>query len=131
MKKKSEVNPFVKTSQMNKFLNGKAYRCYEFMGAIAAEYCGEKGYSFCVWAPNAEGVSVVGDFNGWDTQAHPMNPQESTGIWHTFIKGVEEGQNYKYFIRCKDGTSVYKADPYARFAQKPPETASVIYDLLF
>ena len=123
------INPFIKTSQLNKFLKGKAYRSYEFMGATPAEYCGEKGYSFTVWAPNAESVSVVGDFNGWDTTAHLMAPQENTGIWHAFIKNAEEGQCYKYFIRCKDGTSVYKADPYARYAQLPPETASVIYDV--
>ena len=128
MKVKSDVNPFVKTSQLNEFLSGDSYRCYEFMGAVPAEYCGEKGYSFTVWAPNAESVSVVGDFNGWDTSSHRMNPQENTGVWHIFIKGVKEGQCYKYFIRCKDGSSVYKADPCARFAEHPPKSASVIYD---
>ena len=121
-------NPFIKTSQLNKFLCGKGYRSYEFMGAVPAEYCGENGYSFTLWAPNAESVSVVGDFNGWNTEKDLMNPQESTGVWHCFIKNAEEGQCYKYFIRCKDGTSVYKADPYARYSQLPPETASVLYD---
>ncbi len=128
MNEKKGINPFVKISQLNKFLKGKSYRSYEFMGAIPADFCGEKGYSFSVWAPNAVKVSVVGDFNGWDTNLNPMNPQESTGVWHCFIKDVKEGQCYKYFIQCKDGTSVYKADPYARYAQLPPETASVIYD---
>ncbi len=121
-------NPFINTSQLNKFLNGKNYRSYEFMGAIPAAYGNDRGYSFTLWAPNAKKVSVVGDFNGWDTEAHPMNPQENTGVWHVFIKNVKEGQCYKYFITCKDGQTIYKADPYARYAQLPPETASVIYD---
>ena len=124
----NDVNPFIKTSQLNKFLNGKGYRSYTFMGAVPAEYCGEKGYSFTVWAPNAQSVSVVGDFNGWDTNAHVMHPQESTGVWNCFIKNVQEGQCYKYCIKCKDGTQHLKADPYARYAQLPPETASVTYD---
>ena len=124
----ADTNPFIKSSQLNKFSKGKSYRSYEFMGAIPAEFCGDKGYSFAVWAPNACSVSVVGDFNGWDTDANPMNPQESTGVWHAFVKDVKEGQCYKYFIRMQNGSAEYKADPYARFAQLPPETASVIYD---
>ena len=121
-------NPFITTSQLAQFNNGTNFRCYEFMGAIPSEIYGESGYSFAVWAPNAESVSVVGDFNGWDTESHPMNPQGSSGVWHCFIKGIKDGQCYKYFIRCKDGTILYKADPYARYAQLPPETASVTYD---
>ena len=117
-------NPFITTSQLAQFNNGTNFRCYEFMGAIPSDYCGEHGYSFAVWAPNAESVSVVGDFNGWDIGAHPMNPQGSSGVWHCFIKNIKDGQCYKYFIRCKDGTSLYKADPYARYAQLPSETAS-------
>ncbi len=121
-------NPFITTSQLAQFNNGTNFRCYEFMGAIPSEIYGELGYSFAVWAPNAESVSVVGDFNGWDADAHPMNPQGSSGVWHCFIKGIKDGQCYKFFIRCKDGTTLYKADPYARYAQLPPETASVTYD---
>ena len=123
-----QENPFIKPSQLAQFNNGTNFRSYEFMGAIPAEIYGEQGYSFAVWAPNAMSVSVVGDFNGWDTCAHPMNPQGSSGVWHCFIKNVKEGQCYKFFIQCKDGSTLYKADPYARAAQLPPETASVIYD---
>ena len=124
-----EENPFITTSQLAQFNNGTNFRSYEFMGAIVSEIYGERGYSFSVWAPNAVSVSVVGDFNGWDTGANLMNPQGSSGVWHCFIKGISDGQCYKYFIRCKDGSSVYKADPYARFAQLAPETASVTYDV--
>ncbi len=125
---KKDANRFVKTSQMTEFLNGKGYRSYEFMGALPSECYGESGYSFTLWAPNAEKVSVVGDFNGWDDEKNIMYPQGNTGIWNAFIKNVKEGQCYKYCILCKDGTTVYKADPYARYAQLPPETASVIYN---
>ncbi len=121
-------NPFILSSELSAFNNGTNFRAYKFMGAIPAEIYGDYGYSFAVWAPNAEYVSVVGDFNGWDTNAHPMNPQGSSGVWHAFIKGVTDGQCYKYFIKAKDGSSFYKADPYARFAQLAPETASVTYN---
>lgn len=132
IKKKDTVknkNPFISTSQLAQFNNGTNFRAYEFMGAIPSEIYGECGYSFAVWAPNAKSVSVVGDFNGWDTSAHPMNPQGSSGVWHCFIKNVKEGQCYKFYIETKDGEAVYKADPYARLSQLPPETASVIYDI--
>ncbi len=125
---KSE-NPFISTSQLAQFNSGTNFRAYEFMGAIPSEIYGERGYSFAVWAPNAKSVSVVGDFNGWDTTMHPMNPQGSSGVWHCFVKNVKEGQCYKFYIETKDGSAVYKADPYARLAQLPPETASVIYDI--
>lgn len=131
-KKKDTVkneNPFISTLQLAQFNNGTNFRAYEFMGAIPSEIYGERGYSFAVWAPNAKSVSVVGDFNGWDTAMHPMNPQGSSGVWHCFIKNVKEGQCYKFYIEAKDGTSLYKADPYARLAQLPPETASVTYDI--
>ncbi len=126
--KKAEENPFIPASELKAFNSGTNFSAYKLMGAIKSEIYGESGYSFCVWAPNALSVSVVGDFNGWDVDAHPMNPQGSSGVWHSFIKGVDDGQCYKYFIKCKDGSSIYKADPYARYAQLAPETASVTYD---
>ena len=121
-------NPFLKMSDIAKLLEGNSYRSYKFMGAIKAEYAGDAGYSFTLWAPEARKVCVAGDFNGWNTETHPMNPQENTGVWHCFIKDAKEGQRYKYVITAKNGETFYKADPYARFAQKPPETASVLYD---
>ena len=126
---KEEENPFISASELKAFNSGTNFSAYKFMGAIRTEIYGEQGYSFCVWAPNALSVSVVGDFNGWDVDAHPMNPQGSSGVWHAFIKDVNDGQCYKYFIKCKDGSSVYKADPYARYCQLAPETASITYDM--
>ncbi len=126
--KTTEETTFISASELALFNNGTNFSAYKFMGAIPDEIFGDSGYSFSVWAPNAEYVSVVGDFNGWDISAHAMNPQGSSGVWHTFIKGVTEGQNYKYFIKAKNGTSFYKADPYARFCQLAPETASITYN---
>jgi len=128
-KTRQNENPFIRTSQLSQFNNGENFRSYEFLGAQKGEMFGESGYSFAVWAPNAQSVSVVGDFNGWDTVANPMHPQGSSGVWHCFIKNVTDGQCYKYFIQCKNGEGVYKADPYAHFAQIPPETASVTCDI--
>lgn len=127
-KEKTEENPFISASELSKFNDGTNFSAYKFMGAIPAEIFGDSGYSFAVWAPNADYVSVVGDFNGWDTDAHPMNPQGESGVWHSFIKGITDGQCYKYFIKAKDGSALYKADPYARFCQLAPETASVTYN---
>ena len=121
-------NPFLSASDLSMFNEGSSFDAYRFMGAIPAEIFGDSGYSFSVWAPNAEYVSVVGDFNGWDVNSNPMNPQESSGVWHAFVKGVTDGALYKYFIKAKDGSAFYKSDPYARFCQLAPETASVTYN---
>ena len=91
-------NPFISASELESFNNGTNFHAYRFMGAVKSEIYGDSGYSFSVWAPNAASVSVVGDFNAWDINANPMNPQGSSGVWHSFIKGVKDGQCYKYFI---------------------------------
>lgn len=128
-KRREKENPFIKSEKLKSFNNGTNYHSYEILGAWPSEIYADKGFSFAVWAPNAAYVSVVGDFNDWDTELHPMNPQGSTGVWHCFIKGVKENALYKFFVRDKQGNGYYKADPYARMAQLRPETASVTYDL--
>ena len=128
-KSKKQQNPFISDGQLASFGRGENFSGYDFLGAHPAEIYAESGYSFAVWAPNAQSVSVVGDFNGWDIDANVMNPQGSSGVWHCFIKGVHELQCYKYYIKAKDGSAFYKADPYAFFAQVRPETASVTYDI--
>ena len=126
---KKRKNPFITKAQLESFSNGDNFKSYEFMGGIPSEIYGEKGYSFSVWAPNAKKVSVVGDFNNWDKEANPMNPQGSSGVWHAFVKGASEGQCYKFLITDKEGNEHYKQDPYARFSEVRPKTASVTYDL--
>jgi len=109
---------------------GTYRRSYERFGAHPMTLEGVAGTHFVVWAPNAERVSVVGDFNGWDPLAHPMEVHGSSGIWERFLPGVGPGALYKYFIASRyNGYTVYKADPYAFQAEPPPGTASVVCEL--
>jgi 1,4-alpha-glucan branching enzyme len=92
----------------------------------------EGGCHFSVWAPNAEHVSVVGDFNDWNAGATPLNPRDQSGIWEGFVPGVGSGTAYKYRIVSRHlGYTVNKADPLAFFNQEPPNTASVVWDLAY
>lgn len=106
---------------------GNHQKLHEKMGAHFLTHQGVEGVSFAVWAPGAEGVSVVGDFNGWDGRLHPMRRMGSSGIWEIFIPELSPGMNYKYEIRTRDGRRLLKADPYAFATEKPPKTASVVY----
>lgn len=106
------------------FGEGTHYEIYKKLGAHPREYRGEAGYYFAVWAPHAEAVSVVGDFNGWDIAAHPCGKIFQGGIWECFIPGLKSGALYKFVIRTKSGDILYKADPYARSAEFRPGTAS-------
>ncbi len=99
------------------------------MGAHLTEVDGTAGVRFAVWAPNAESVSVVGDFNGWDARLHPMRRREGS-IWEIFLPGIGPGVIYKYFIRSRIfGVSTLKCDPYGFYSEKPPKQGSVIWDL--
>ena len=111
------------------FHHGKNYRAYEFFGAHPLKQDGQKGYMFRVWAPHAEAVSVVGDFNEWDPRANEMKRLLDGESFELFIPGLKNYAIYKYCIRTKDGRYLYKADPYAFHAETPPQTASKTYDL--
>ena len=112
------------------FNEGSHFRLYEKMGAHSAAIDGERGVYFAVWAPNAEQVSVVGDFNQWDGARHPLRSRNSSGIWEGCLAGIGKGAQYKFRIRTKHfGYVVDKADPFAFYAQAPPNTASVVWDL--
>ena len=88
------------------------------------------GAHFAVWAPNAQAVSVIGEFNGWDPAAHPLNPRwDSSGIWERYVPGVRQGAAYKFRIGPRSGGAFDKADPFAVHAETPPKTASVVWDL--
>src|SRR5271156_1088768 len=95
-------------------------RVYDKLGAHVREAEGIPGVSFAVWAPNARGVSVVGDFNGWDGRGHMMRTLGSTGVWELFIPGVGAGFKYKYEIRTRDGGLLLKSDPFAQSMEHPP-----------
>jgi 1,4-alpha-glucan branching enzyme len=97
------------------------------LGANLIEAQGVAGVSFAVWAPNARGISVVGDFNHWDGRIHMMRQLGISGLWELFIPELEAGQRYKFEIRTGDGGFHLKADPYAKATEPPPASASVVY----
>ncbi|MGE4800993.1 1,4-alpha-glucan branching protein GlgB [Yersinia hibernica] len=108
---------------------GTHLRPYERLGAHLMSLDGVPGVSFAVWAPNAQRVSVVGEFNFWDGRRHPMRLRRENGIWELFLPGVQAGQLYKFEIIDCHGQVRLKADPYAFKAQMRPETASLISPL--
>lgn len=111
------------------FNQGRHYRLYEKMGGRLVTHLGCKGAQFTVWAPNAEGVSVVGDFNGWDGRVHPMRSLGISGVWELFIPDLQEGDAYKFEIRVHGGGIRLKADPYALYSELRPKTASRLFDI--
>ena len=113
------------------FKAGKHFRLYEKLGAHLLSVDGEKGVYFAVWAPSAHSVSVIGDFNFWTEGEHQLEVRwDSSGIWEGFIPDIEKGTTYKYKIQSNNGgISTEKADPFAFYCEKPPRTASVVWDL--
>jgi 1,4-alpha-glucan branching enzyme len=112
------------------FNEGSHFRLYDKLGAHPLTVAGEQGTYYAVWAPNAERVSVVGDFNQWSPDFHPLHSRHNSGIWEGFLAGVGKGALYKFHINTKyHGYEVDKSDPMAFCAQVPPHTASVVCDL--
>ncbi|HBY62332.1 MAG TPA: 1,4-alpha-glucan branching enzyme [Solibacterales bacterium] len=108
---------------------GTHYETYNKLGAHLMEWEGVPGCRFAVWAPNAITVSVVGEFNEWDTTRHPMRLRNG-GIWEIFLPGIPAGTPYKYFVKSKfKGYQQLKADPYAFAAEVPPKSASLVWDI--
>ncbi|QUO31484.1 1,4-alpha-glucan branching protein GlgB [Coprococcus sp. AF21-14LB] len=111
------------------FGQGTHYEIYKKMGAHKVKSGRKTGVYFAVWAPHAKRVSVVGDFNDWDTTADIMTREEPLGIYTLFIPGVEEGMLYKYCIETQNGDLLFKADPFANYAEMRPGTASRVTDI--
>ncbi|MBZ4035001.1 1,4-alpha-glucan branching protein GlgB [Flavobacterium sp. 17A] len=113
------------------FKAGKHFKLFEKLGAHLTEVNGVKGVYFAVWAPTAHSVSVVGDFNYWTQGEHVLNVRwDSSGIWEGFIPEISKGALYKYKIQSGiNGVITEKADPFALYCEKPPHTASVVWDL--
>ena len=107
---------------------GRHWKSYEKLGAQLHVAEGVAGVNFSVWAPNAEAVSIVGDFNGWDGQRHAMQKRIPSGIWELFVPGIGAGTLYKYRVKA-DGSVSDRADPYGFGAEVPPRTASKVVDL--
>jgi 1,4-alpha-glucan branching enzyme len=116
---------------INLFKAGKHFRLYEKLGAHLIEVDGVQGVYFAVWAPSARSVSVVGDFNFWIQGEHQLQVRwDASGIWEGFIPNVQKGATYKYKIQSNNGGIITeKADPFARYCEHPPHTASVVWDL--
>ena len=109
---------------------GAHMELWRVLGAHPVTHEGSDGVRFAVWAPGAARVSVVGEFNTWEGQSHPMRQRGTTGVWELFIPGLTEGTAYKYEIRQPDGTELpQKADPVGFGAEHPPATASIVRDL--
>ncbi len=108
---------------------GNHHHSYEKLGAHLIEHEGTAGTAFAVWAPNAQRVSIVGNFNGWDGRRHSMRTRGGTGIWELFIPGLGEGEMYKYQILGPHGQILEKADPYAFASELRPNTASKVWNL--
>jgi 1,4-alpha-glucan branching enzyme len=113
------------------FNEGTHVRLYRKLGAHPGEVDGRAGTHFAVWAPSAEEVSVVGDFNGWSEHKDPLAPLASSGIWEGFVPDVGPGTLYKYHIRSRNGYHVNKADPFGFCHEVPPRTASRVCDLAY
>ena len=113
------------------FREGNHFRLYDKLGAHRMTAGNREGVYFAVWAPNAERVSVIGDFNGWDPQSNPLGPRwDTSGIWEGFIPGVKNGDVYKYHVVSKHhGYRVDKGDPFAFYWEISPKTASRVWDL--
>ncbi|KQC02825.1 glycogen branching protein [Pedobacter sp. Hv1] len=114
------------------FLSGKHFRLYEKMGAHLCTVNKSNGTYFAVWAPNAQQVAVMGNFNAWNRASHPLNKRwDASGIWEGFIPHVGKGEVYKYYIKGFDGSDLEKGDPYALRWEHPPQKASIVWDTAY
>src|SRR5882672_1561120 len=110
------------------FGKGDERRIYDKLGSHLHTIDGVAGASFAVWAPNAQRISVVGDFNNWDGRFHQMRSLGSSGVWEIFIPGVAEGAHYKYEIRTAQGHIKLKTDPFGFFFETPPKNAAIVWN---
>ncbi len=127
-KKLNEMSDY----DLHLFNEGSHYRLYNYLGAHPIVENNISGVRFSVWAPNAEKVSVIGEFNGWNSNSHPMSPLKQSGIWSLFIPKIKEGETYKYFVRSRlKGYEIEKADPFSFANEVPPKSGSLIQSLKY
>ena len=127
---KKKVQPY-EIGELDQYLFGQGnhYEIYQKMGAHKVICKGKEGVYFAVWAPHARRVAVIGDFNDWDFEANYMDRQEPLGIYTCFVPGVKEGDLYKFCIETEQGKRIFKADPFANYAELRPGTASRVTDI--
>src|SRR5438477_4954554 len=124
-----QYGPIMGEVDLHLFAEGQHWKIYEKFGAHARTIGDAVGVYFAVWAPNAERVSVVGDFNGWDGRVNPLRKLIGSGVWELFLPGIKQGAHYKFEIRTQSGAILLKSDPFAFFNQHGKSTASMVYDL--
>src|SRR5919204_4501943 len=124
-----QYGPIIGEVDLHLFAEGQHWKIYEKFGAHVRTIGDASGVYFAVWAPNAQRVSVVGDFNGWDGRVNPMRKLIGAGVWELFLPGITQGAHYKFEIRAQTGALLLKADPFAFFSQHGTSTASLVYDL--
>jgi 1,4-alpha-glucan branching enzyme len=108
---------------------GTHHRAFEKLGAHRRAIGATTGVHFVVWAPNADRVSVIGDFNGWDGRVHPMRLLAPAGLWEIFIPDLPDGERYKFEIQTRSGALLKKSDPYAVAFETPPQSAALVRDI--
>jgi 1,4-alpha-glucan branching enzyme len=114
------------------FKSGKHFKLYEKLGSHVVEHKGVVGTYFAVWAPNAQYVAVIGNFNGWNKGSHSLNYRwDASGIWEGFIPNIGVGETYKYYIKASTGEDLEKSDPFALRWELPPRTASIVADTFY
>ncbi|MGH9955942.1 MAG: 1,4-alpha-glucan branching protein GlgB [Pyrinomonadaceae bacterium] len=122
-----QFSPTLGEIDLHLFGEGKHERIYDKLGAHVITHERRRGVAFAVWAPHAETVSVVGNFNGWDGSKHQMRPLGQSGVWNLFIPGLKYGELYKYEIKSPGLPKFLKADPYAFMMEVPPDTSSIVF----
>ena len=124
-----QYGPIMGDIDLHLFSEGQHWKIYEKCGAHMRTIGDAAGVYFAVWAPNAQRVSVVGDFNHWDGRVNPMRKLLGAGVWELFLPGIKQGTHYKFEIRTQTGTVLLKSDPFAFFNQHGKSTSSLVYDL--
>src|SRR5437773_1310897 len=123
-----QYGPIMGEVDLHLFAEGQHWKIYEKFGAHLRTIGDAAGVYFAVWAPNAQRVSVVGDFNDWDGRVHAMRSLGASGVWEIFIPGVGEGAHYKFEIRSLHGQVGLKTDPYGLFFEVPPKNAAIVWN---
>jgi 1,4-alpha-glucan branching enzyme len=124
-----QYGPIMGEVDLHLFSEGQHWKIYDKFGAHLRTIGDAAGVYFAVWAPNAQRVSAVGDFNNWDGRVNPMRRLIGSGVWELFVPGIKQGAHYKFEILSQTGAVLLKSDPFALFNQPGKSTASLIYDL--
>ncbi|MDG1875126.1 MAG: 1,4-alpha-glucan branching protein GlgB [Mariniblastus sp.] len=121
--------PFLSDLDLHLFNEGNHDEIYKRLGAHRRQINGVDGVNFAVWAPNAESIALVGDFNAWDSRRHPMRKRVPSGVWELFVPDLAVGEIYKFRVTDFYGQQIEKSDPFGFFSELPPRTASVVTEL--